>query len=143
MLRMEKSIKINCTPEKAFAFATDFSNSAKWQIGLIEAKVLSDGPTGVGTTYMWVSKFLGQKMEVKSEVTVWDPPSRYEYKGVSSPFPIKGGFSFKAEDGGTLVTLFGEGEPGGFFKLAEGMMKGQMDKQLDDTLQALKKALES
>ena len=34
-------------------------------------------------------------------------------------------------------------EPGGFFKLAEGMMKGQMDKQLDDTLQALKKALES
>ena len=142
MLRMEKSIQINCLPERAFAFATDFSNAAKWQIGLVEARTLSEGPVRVGTTYLWVSKFLGQKMEVKSEVTVWDPPTRYEYKGVSSPFPLKGGYSFQAEGGGTLVTLFGEAEQGGFFKLAEGMMRGQMDKQLDDTLQALKKALE-
>ena len=81
-------------------------------------------------------------MEMKSEVTVWEPPARYEYKGVASPFPLTGGFSLKAEDGGTLVTLFGEAEPGGFFKLAEGLLKGQMDKQLDETLQALKKALE-
>lgn len=142
MLRMEKSIKINCTPEKAFAFATDLGNMSKWMVGFVESKILSDGPIGVGTTYMFVSKFLGQKMEMKSEITVWDPPERYEYKGVSSPFPLMGGYSFKADDGGTLATLFGEAEPSGFFKLAEGMMKNQMDKQLDDTLQALKKALE-
>jgi carbon monoxide dehydrogenase subunit G len=55
---------------------------------------------------------------------------------------MQGMFSFIAEDGGTLVTMRGEGEFGGLFKLAEGMMKSQMDRQMDDTLQALKKALE-
>jgi carbon monoxide dehydrogenase subunit G len=55
---------------------------------------------------------------------------------------MHGGFTFTPKDGGTLVTMSGEGEFGGLFKLAEGMMKSQMDKQMDDTMQALKKALE-
>ena len=142
MLRIEKSIKVNCAPEKAFAFATDFGKAAQWQTGVVEVKPVTEGPLRVGSMYIWVAKMLGQKMETKSEVTVWEPPTRYEYKGVASPFPLTGGYSFQAEGGGTLVTLFGEAEPGGFFKLAEGMLRGQMDKQLDDNLQALKKALE-
>jgi carbon monoxide dehydrogenase subunit G len=141
-MKIEKSILINCTPEKAFAFATDFSNASKWMIGFIESKILTEGAPRVGTQYIFVSKFLGQKMEMKSEVVVWNPPTRFEYKTVDAPVSMQGMFSFIAEDGGTLVTMRGEGEFGGLFKLAEGMMKSQMDKQMDDTLQALKKALE-
>lgn len=141
-MKLEKSIHINCTPEKAFAFATDFSNASKWMVGFIESKMLTEGATRVGTQYMFVSKMLGQKMEMKSEVTVWEPPSRYEYKTVDAPISMHGGFTFTPKDGGTLVTMSGEGEFGGLFKLAEGMMKSQMDKQMDDTMQALKKALE-
>ena len=142
-MKLEKSIHINCTPEKAFAFATDFANAPKWMVGFIESKILTEGAARVGTQYMFVSKFIGQKVEMKSEVTVWEPPTRYEYKTIDSPMSMHGGFSFKAEDGGTLVTMQGEGEFGGLFKLAEGMMKSQMNKQMDDTMQALKKALES
>lgn len=141
-MKLEKSIRINCTPEKAFAFATDFSNASKWMVGFIESKTLTEGATRVGTQYIFVSKFFGQKMEMKSEVVAWEPPTRYEYKTIDSPVSIHGIFTFKAEDGGTLVTMSGEGEFGGLFKLAEGMMKSQMDKQMDDTLNALKKALE-
>lgn len=141
-MKLEKSIHINCTPEKAFAFATDFSNASKWMVGFIESKMLTEGATRVGTQYMFVSKMLGQKMEMKSEVTVWEPPARYEYKTVDAPISMHGGFTFTPKDGGTLVTMSGEGEFGGLFKLAEGMMKSQMDKQTDETLQALKKALE-
>ena len=141
-MKLEKSIHINCTPEKAFAFATDFSNASKWMVGFIESKILTEGATRVGTQYMFVSKFIGQKMEMKSEVTVWEPPMRYEYRTIDSPMSMSGGFSFKAEGGGTLVTMQGEGEFSGLFKLAEGMMKSQMDKQMDDTMQALKKELE-
>jgi carbon monoxide dehydrogenase subunit G len=141
-MKLEKSIHINCTPEKAFAFATDFSNASKWMVGFIESKMLTEGATRVGTQYMFVSKMLGQKMEMKSEVTVWEPPARYEYKTVDAPISMHGGFTFTPKDGGTLVTMSGEGEFSGLFKLAEGMMKSQMDKQTDETLQALKKALE-
>jgi carbon monoxide dehydrogenase subunit G len=141
-MKLEKSIHINCTPEKAFAFATDFSNASKWMVGFIESKTLTDGATRVGTQYMFVSKFIGQKMEMKSEVVVWDPPTRYEYKTMDAPITMHGGFSFKAENGGTLVTVFGEGKFSGLFKLAEGVMKNRAEKQMDDTLQGLKNALE-
>ena len=141
-MKLEKSIHINGAPEKAFAFATDFSNASKWMVGFIESKMLTEGATRVGTQYIFVSKMLGQKMEMKSEVTVWDPPARYEYKTVDAPISLHGTFTFVPQDGGTLVTMSGEGEFSGLFKLAEGMMKSQMDKQTDETLQALKKALE-
>lgn len=141
-MKVEKSIHINCPPEKAFAFATDFGNASKWMVGFIESKTLTDGETRVGTQYMFVSKLFGQKMEMKSEVTVWDPPTRYEYKTVDAPASMRGGFAFTAQDGGTLVNVWGEGEFSGVFKLAEGLMKGQMDKQMEETMQALKKALE-
>jgi len=141
-MKLEKSIHINCTPEKAFAFATDFANAPKWMIRFIEAKILTEGEPRVGAQYMLASKFVGQKMEMKSEITVWDPPTRYEYKSVDALVSMHGGFSFIAKDGGTLVTMHAEGEFGGLLKLAEGMMKSQMDKQMDDTMQALKKALE-
>lgn len=142
-MKLEKSIHINCPPEKAFAFATDFSNASKWMVGFVESKILTEGATRVGTQYMFVSKMLGQKLEMKSEIVVWDPPARYEYKTVDAPVSLHGTFTFVPQDGGTLVTLAGEGEFGGLFKLAEGVMKSQMDKQMEDTMQALKKALES
>ena len=141
-MKLEQSIHINCAPEKAFAFATDFSNASKWMVGFIESKTLTEGATRVGTQYMFVSKMLGQKMEMKSEVTAWEPPSRYEYKTVDAPISMHGGFSFTPKDGGTQVGFFAEGEFGGVLKIAEGMMKSQMDKQTDETLNALKKALE-
>ena len=141
-MKLEKSIHINCTPEKAFAFATDFSNASKWMVGFIESKTLTEGATRVGTQYMFVSKMLGQKMEMKSEVTAWEPPARYEYKTVDAPISMHGGFTFTPKDGGTQVGFFAEGEFGGVLKIAEGMMKSQMDKQTDETLNALKKALE-
>ncbi len=142
MTHMEKSIKVNCTPEQAFAFATDFNKAATWQAGVIEAKVTSEGEWGVGTTYAWTAKALGQTMETRGEVTVWNPPSAYEWKATKSPFPLVGGMKFQADGGPTLATMFFDAEPGGFFKLAEGMIRSQMEKQLDENLQALKKSLE-
>ncbi len=82
-------------------------------------------------------------METRGEVTVWNPSSAYEWKATKSPFPLAGGMKFQVNGSGTLVSMFFDAEPGGFFKLAEGMIRSQMEKQLDDNLQALKKALES
>lgn len=141
-MKVEKSIHINCAPEKAFAFVTDFANASKWMDGFIESKTLTEGATRVGTQYMVVSKLFGLKMGMKSEVTVWEPHTCYEYKTVDAPASMRGGYTFTAQDGGTLVSTWGDGEFSSIFKLAEGLMKGQMDKQMDKTMNALKKALE-
>ncbi len=142
MARIEQSIKINCAPEKAFALATDFSQAGTWQAGIIEARVTSTGAFGVGSTYSWKAKTLGQTMETLGEVTIWNPPFAYEWKATKSAFPLAGGLNVQADGSGTLVTLFTEAEPGGFFKLAEGMIRSQMDKQFKENLETLKKLLE-
>jgi hypothetical protein len=104
MTHIEKSIQINCRSEQAFALATDFNKAATWQTGVIEAKLTSEGAVGVGTTYAWTAKALGQTMETRGEVTVWNPPSAYEWKATKSPFPLAGGMKFQADGSGTLVT---------------------------------------
>ena len=44
--------------------------------------------------------------------------------------------------GGTHMTVHMEGEPGGFFKVAEGMVKNELNKSLDTDLAKLKQMLE-
>ena len=127
-MKVEKSIHINCAPEKAFAFIADFANAKKWMVGYIDSKVLTEGETRVGTQYAVVSKLLGRKMEVKSEITVWEPPRCYEYKTLDGPSVISR-ITFAPADGGTLVTFLADEEFSGLFKLAEGLIKGQMEKR--------------
>jgi hypothetical protein len=50
--------------------------------------------------------------------------------------------TFKSVDGGTQVTTCVEGEPTGFFKLAEGMVAVQLEKSLEQDELKLKEILE-
>jgi hypothetical protein len=50
---------------------------------------------------------------------------------------------FVTEGNGTKVTMAGQIEAGGFFKLAEGLVKKQLESQFVTNLEALKLLLES
>ena len=127
MAHVEASITINRPIAEVFAFVTDFGKSIQWQPGLIEAGLTSSGPAGVGSTFKWVSSFMGQKMASGGQITVWNPPNQYEYKLTAGPVPGSGGVTFKAEGNSTVVTQYGDFEPGGFFKLAEGLLMKQVE----------------
>jgi uncharacterized membrane protein len=142
MKHVESSITINHPIEEVFTFVADFSKATQYQPGIIEARVTSSGPVGVGTTYKWVQNFVGQKMDTNGEITVWDPPNRYEWKSIGGPFPVSGGIVLKAEGNATVVTFFADAEPGGFFKIAEGLLVKQIEGQMSDALKKLKELLE-
>jgi len=142
MKHIEASITINRPIAEVFAFVTDFSKATQYQPGIIEARVTSSGAVGVGTTYKWAQNFVGQKMDTSGEVTVWEPPTKYEWKSVGGPFPVSGGVTFKAEGNAIAVTFFADAEPGGFFKLAEGLLVKQIEGQMSDALKKLKELLE-
>jgi hypothetical protein len=50
--------------------------------------------------------------------------------------------TFEGTEGGTRVTTCVDGEPKGFFKLAENMVSGQLEKSLSEDQQKLKEILE-
>jgi len=142
MYTFEKSIFISRPQQEVFDFVTDPANDAKWRSSSVSAEWTSDGPVGVDSTQRSVDKFMGRNLESTSEVTVWEPPNQFGWKSVNSPVPFELSIKFTPQDNGTQVTLSGQAELGGFFKLAEGLAGKQMEKQMDADFNALKDFLE-
>jgi uncharacterized membrane protein len=143
MFTIEKSIFINRPQQEVFDFASEPANIHKWQGNFISAEWASEGQHGVGSTQRSVSRFLGRDIESTSQVTVWDPPNRHAFKVVSGPVPVEGDMKFETEGNGTKLTMSGQVEAGGFFKLTEGLVKKQLESQFVTNLEALKLLLEA
>ena len=141
MIKVEKSVTINKPVAEVFAFVTTNANSTKWQGGV--ESVQDEGPANtVGSRYTEVRKFMGQEMKTTLEITVFEPKVKWAAKVVKGPVPYEVTISFEAPGGGTKMTTHVEGEPAGFFKIAEGMVAGQLEKSIEEDGQRLKKLLE-
>ena len=81
-------------------------------------------------------------MESTAEITAWDPPNLYGQKSIDSPFPFEFTMKLEPKENGTDLTMSGSAEPGGFFKLAEGLLRKQLEKQFSTDLKGLKLAME-
>ena len=143
MFKYEKSILINRPQQEVFDFVTNLVNDSKWQNSVESVKQVSDGPIKIGSTWRYVTKFLGLKNETEIQVTSYNPPHQLSVKVVSGPIPFENTHKFEPKDGGTQLTFTGQAEIGGFFKMAEGLAGKQIEKQMEADAAVLKKLLES
>lgn len=142
MITFENSILINRSQKEIFDYVANPANAHKWQSQMLSVEWTSEGPPGVGSRQRAVSRFLGRDIEVISEFTVWDPPHQHVFKIVDGPIQLEGGMKFEAIETGTTVTMSGQSDLSGVFRLAEGLIKKQMERQFDTNLEALKLLLE-
>jgi uncharacterized protein YndB with AHSA1/START domain len=142
MVKVEYSIVINRPVAEVFTYVTDPANNAKWQEGLVESRQASSGPMGLGAQVVDVRKFLGRDMDSKLEVTASEPNKKFSEKVNSGPLKFEITNTFEASGSGTKLTVSLQGEPGGFFKLAEGMVEKQLRSQFEGDAGRLKKVLE-
>ncbi len=141
MIKVEKSIVINKPVEDVFNFVTGADNYTKWQAAV--EQVIEGGPRNtVGSQFTEVRKFMGQEMRTTLELTEFVPNAKWAAKVVKGPVPYEVNMTFQSIDGSTKVTTCVDGEPKGFFKLAEGMVAGQLEKSLADDELKLKELLE-
>jgi uncharacterized protein YndB with AHSA1/START domain len=141
MIRVEKSVVINKPVAEVFAFVTNGDNTTQWQGG-VEA-VIPDGPPNVvGSQYTEVRKFIGQEMKSILEITAFEPNSKWAARVVKGPVPYEVTVTFEPSRDGTKMITRVEGEPKGFFKMAEGMLAGQLEKSLEEDGKRLKRILE-
>ena len=64
-------------------------------------------------------------------------------KVLEGPVPYEVTIQLEAANGGTKMTTHLDGEPNGFFKLAQGAVQSQLDKPLEGDMQRLKEQLEA
>lgn len=144
MIKIENSIVINRPVDEIFEFMANAENNPQWQSGTQEAVKTSEGPIGVGTTFTSVSRLLGKRLESVVEYTAYEPNKRVAGKVTSGPVPFQFETTFEpAAEGGTKVTGGGEGDVGGFFKLAEPLVARMLKRQFDANNANLKDLLEA
>ena len=143
MIQVEKSVQINRPVAEVFAFVTNSDNTTKWQIG-VEAVQPGEGPANtVGSRYSEVRKFMGQEMKTTLEITAFETNAKWSAKVVKGPVPYEIASTFEASGAGTKMTTRVEGEPSGFFKVAQGMVSSQLEKNIEESGQRLKELLEA
>jgi uncharacterized membrane protein len=141
MIQVENTVVINKPLAEVFAYVTNGENSTKWQGGV--ESVVNDGPSNaVGTQFTETRKFLGQEMKTIMEITEVAENAKWSAKVVKGPVPYQVIVTFEESGGGTKVTMRIEGEPTGFFKMAEGMVASQLEKSMAEDGQKLKQILE-
>lgn len=70
---------------------------------------------------------------MKSEIAVWDPPKRFEYKTLDTPFSVKSGIFIEPEATGVRLAFIGDGELGGV-QVSRRSVTKQMEKTMDRAL---------
>jgi uncharacterized protein YndB with AHSA1/START domain len=143
MFETNNSIFINRPPQDVFDAIIDPDKIALWQSMTESAEWTSNGSHGVGTKMKVVARFLGRKIESEIEITAWEPPHKVDYKFVNGPYPAQVTNTLESQGEGTLLTAQSQGEMGSFFKLAEGLVARQLEKQLDANNASLKLLMES
>ncbi len=143
MFEFTDSVFIQRPPQEVFDVITDPATSVKWQSSLDSAAWISEAPYGVGSSWTTKIKFLGRDIEAVLEVTEWESPRLVSFKSASGPVPMKATNKLEPQDDGTLLTITGQVELGGFFKVAEGMAGKQTLKQIQNDNQKLKQMMES
>jgi uncharacterized protein YndB with AHSA1/START domain len=143
MKRIETSVVINRPIEEVFSYATNPENDKLWQSGVVESGLVGEGPLGVGAQTREVRKFLGRRLESTAEVTEYEPNVKVAFKSTSGPVQYEAWYTFESVETGTKLTIVGEGDTGGLFKLAEGLVMRQFEKEMQGALVALKDILEA
>jgi hypothetical protein len=142
-VKKSDSILIRKPIVEVFNYVADPEKFHLWQPFVIEAQITSKKPLRKGTTYSYIFHAMGKLYETSGIITEYIPFQRYAYQTTSSPFPIKGGFSFKQVDEFVEVTAFGEAESDGHFSMARSIISLLLGRQLKVMLQNLRDILES
>lgn len=134
---------INRPVEDVSAALQDFDKAPRWNPGVTEVRHTDDGPLGVGSTVVYIGRFLGRSHESSSEYTEYVANKRFVSKTTSGPFHLEVANTVEAVEDGTWVTAVYRGESRGFFKLAEPVVVRLTKKHFETASETLKALLEA
>jgi uncharacterized membrane protein len=139
------SIEIGRAPADVFAYMADLDRQPEWQERVLETRMLTEPPLRVGSRNLQKRKVPGGPREFSSEITAYDPPNGYSFKGLDGPLRPLGTVRIEPLDGGTRsrVTLDFDFEAHGLGKLLKPLATRDARKEIPVAQEKLKERLES
>jgi uncharacterized protein YndB with AHSA1/START domain len=142
MITREASIVIDRPVGQVFAALADTKNQPKWDSGMLEARLVPEGPVSVGTRITEVRKFMGRTSENTGEVIEFELNTRITRKSVNMPMTVVGTVTFAATPEGTKVRWRWDLQSKGLFTLVGPLIANSMNKNSESSLRGLKDLLE-
>ncbi|MGW4212042.1 SRPBCC family protein [Lentzea sp. NPDC004789] len=124
------------------AYMFDPANDLAWTGGITASRPDRPGPLVEGATVVRTARFLGRTFDYGYVVTAHEPDRLVEMK-VEKPFPMTVRYELSDAGEGTNVAIRASGSPGGFFAVAEPLMRWQVRRSIAADLGRLKRNLET
>ncbi|HNE03748.1 MAG TPA: SRPBCC family protein [Anaerolineales bacterium] len=142
MINIDLGVLIDRPVKDVFAFVSNPNNMTKWNSAVINLEPLTPGTVGVGAKFKTTGEAMGRRIEGEMQITAYEPDTKCGFQVTAGPMQVNLTMTFKTVGTGTKVSLNAQGNPGGLFKLAEGVMAGQVKSMMEGNLSRLKSALE-
>jgi uncharacterized protein YndB with AHSA1/START domain len=105
MASFETTVETPRGIDEVFAYLAEFSNTADWDPGVVEAERVTHGELGLGSRFRVVTSTAGNRQTINYEISEWDPPNRVVLVGTTPRLRSIDTLTFVAiEGGGTRVT---------------------------------------
>lgn len=137
------SIEIERPQKEVFDYLDELDKHDEWQRSLSAARVVTEGPVGVGTRVVETRQVPGGSRDVTYEITAHDPPRQSSWKGLDGPLRPVGTVTVEAlGESRSRVTVEFDLEGHGIGKLFAPFARGQARKQVPADQAKLKQILE-
>jgi uncharacterized membrane protein len=138
------SIEIERPQAEVFPYVDDQQKQTEWQTSLVEARIVSEGPTGVGTRFVQKRQVPGGPRELLNEITHYDPPTRLSWKGLDGPVRSVGSVTVEPlGESRSRVTVEFDLIGHGIGKLFAPFARAQARKQVPSDQEKLKHLVEA
>ena len=143
MINLDFSALIDRPVSDVFAFVSNPNNMSKWNSAVVSIQQVTPGEVGIGTKFKTIGEAMGRKLEGELQVQVYEPDTKCGFQLQAGPMQMNLTMLFKTVGTGTKLSLNVQGNPAGVFKLAEGVMTGQVKSLMESNFTRLKSVLES
>jgi uncharacterized protein YndB with AHSA1/START domain len=105
MQRIERTARIEASPETLFAYIADLEKLPEWQSGIVDARPEGDGVLRKGATALVTRDLMGQHITAPLTVTAHEPPRRLGIASEVSGVKAAGTLDLAEADGGRATDL--------------------------------------
>jgi len=141
MIRLQEAIEVPRPIDEVFAYASNFSNAAQWDPGVVASRKISQGPVGVGTEFALRVRFGPRSIPMTYVVREYEPPKRVVLEGKGDSIRALDDIGFASTPGGTRITYTADISMLGAFSCTERWLKGPLDRVGKNAVQGLQAAL--
>lgn len=140
MVHVTRTFTVGQPVDAVVAYLADFSNAVHWDPGTQSCERLDSGPVQVGATWKNTSKVLGMETELEYRLETLEP-GHIVLVGNNKTATSTDDITVRPADGGSEVTYDATIELHGVAKLGAPVMKIEMEKLGDGTVDGIRAAL--